>query len=60
MEKKNKRKLLNILITILIVFRLRAENGTKNLHNFVIALLCSIRYNDWAFSIALLQICKTQ
>jgi hypothetical protein len=47
-------------ITILIVFRLRAENGTKNLHNFVIALLCSIRYNDWAFSIALLQICKTQ
>ena len=47
-------------ITILIVFRLRAENGTKNLHNFVIALLCSIRYNDWVFSIALLQICKTQ
>jgi hypothetical protein len=36
-------------ITILIVFRLRAENGTKNLHNFVIAILNFIRYNGQAF-----------
>jgi hypothetical protein len=39
-------------IAILIVFRLRAENDTKNLHNFAIALSRIIRYNDWAFSIA--------
>jgi len=36
-------------ITILIVFRLRAENGTKNLHNFVIAILPVFRYNSQAF-----------